>query len=378
MKHLCSFLFVACFSLFANAQENYDLTGRWGLGIGAGMSSASGPEVYKDGARELEGKWAGSIWGRYHLTSRFGMELAYTRLAQEFKSPALSGLSPALDILDLGFAYRMWPTEQFHVVLQVGAGYARISDFAGPPDDKMDDFAIKARLGFEYMATQDLMLALHGDYFNVNLGSGNDSQVRLLVPMLAVTYYFGGEKTPVNDADGDGVSNDLDKCPGTARGSEIDADGCPKIAFVDTDKDGIADIDDQCPGTPAGAKVNAFGCAQTEKLEFTLNVQFATGSATVDPQYVDDLEKFSEFLKKHSDAKAEIEGHTDNTGSEKLNYSISQKRAQAVVSFLVKKYGVDKKRLTAKGYGPSQPVAENTTPEGRTKNRRVVAHVITQ
>jgi len=68
--------------------------------------------------------------------------------------------------------------------------------------------------------------------------------------------------------------------------------------------------------------------------------------------------------------KIEISGHTDNTGSLDLNNRLSQSRAQAVVEYLVQK-GIDRSRLEFKGYGPSQPIADNTTAAGRTKNRRV-------
>ncbi|MCC6137897.1 MAG: OmpA family protein [Bdellovibrionaceae bacterium] len=378
MKHLLLFILVSGFSIFSNADDNYDLTGRWGVGLGLGMNSVVGPEVFKSGAGELDSKLSGALWGRYHLTDRIGFELAYTRLAYEFKTGG-TNLDPMTDMLDLSAAYRMWPTKRFHILFQLGVGYVRATDFSAvAPDDKRDDFVLKARMGLEYMITNNIMLALQGDYYKINLGGGNDPELRVLAPMLAATYYFGASKTAPADTDGDGIADADDKCPGTAAGSNVGSDGCVLAEKkVDTDGDGIADIDDKCPGTTAGQAVNEFGCAKTEKLEITLNVQFNPGSSVIDPKFVGDLEKFGEFLKQYPDTKAEIEGHTDNTGAEKLNFAISQKRAQAVVNSLVKNYGIDKKRLTAKGYGPSQPVADNTTPDGRTKNRRVVAHVQT-
>ncbi|MCB9073826.1 MAG: OmpA family protein [Bdellovibrionaceae bacterium] len=376
MRYFITLLLALSFSTVAVADEQYDLAGRWGLGLGVGMSSVSGPDVFKNGAGEIDGKLAAGLWARYHLSTRFGLELAYTRLAQDFKSPTFSSLNPSIGALDLSLAYRMWPTDVFHVLLQLGAGYSKISDYSTTAGSR-NDFHIKARFGFEYMAHPDWMLSLYGDYYRVNLGSGPDSEIRLLSPMLAVTYYFGSTSSSAApapmDADGDGVMDDNDKCPGTIAGTNVGSDGCPIKA--DSDGDGVVDTEDQCPGTPAGQAVNNLGCAKTEKLEFTLNVQFPPGSSKVDPQYVSDLEKFAEFLKKYPETKAQIEGHTDNTGSEKLNYSISQKRAQAVVAYMVKNFGIDKARLTAKGYGPSQPIADNATDEGRKQNRRVVAHV---
>ena len=77
------------------------------------------------------------------------------------------------------------------------------------------------------------------------------------------------------------------------------------------------------------------------------------------------------ILKEDSGLKLDIEGYTDNTGAEKANVLLSQKRAKAVHEYLVTKGGIDTSRLTSEGYGPANPVADNKTAEGRTLNRRV-------
>lgn len=380
MKSILFAILVFC-SVSVSQAEDYGLAGRWGLGLGGGISSVTGPSLYKDGASELDGTLAASLWARYHVTDRFGLELAVSHLAYEFKTGAVSSSDPTANLVDLSFAYRMWPTKAFHIVLQAGAGYVQVNDlFNTSAQNKIDDFVIKGRMGIEYMMTHDLMLALHGDYYRINLGGGDNSELRILSPTLAVTYYFGGggSHAPA-DTDADGVIDSNDKCPGTAAGTHVNAEGCvPVEKTMDADGDGVADTEDKCPGTAAGQAVNEFGCAKTEKLEITMNVRFNPGSSVIDPQFVTDLEKFSEFLKKYPETKAEIEGHTDNTGAEKLNIKISKNRAQAVVDYLVKTYGIEKTRLTAKGYGPAQPIADNTTAEGRAQNRRVVAHVQTE
>lgn len=381
MKHLLLIVIgmVISSSTYADDITSYGLKGRWGVGGGLGMNSVTGPDAFKDGAFELDSKYVGSAWARYHFTDRFGLELAFSRLSFEYASGALSDLEPTIDLLDVSAAYRMWPEKAFHILFQAGLGYARITELAASgPGYKEDDLAIKIRMGLEYMVTNNLMLAVHGDYYDIQVAGAAGDELKVVSPTLALTYYFGRSQPTAPDTDGDGVTDDLDKCAGTAKGTNVGADGCELTpAKMDTDKDGVADSDDRCPGTPAGQAINEFGCAKTEKLEITLNVQFKPGSSVIDTQFMGDLEKFAEFLKKYPDTKAEIEGHTDNTGAEKINYAISQKRAQAVVNHLVKKMVIDKKRLTAKGYGPSQPVADNTSDEGRKKNRRVVAHVIT-
>lgn len=104
-------------------------------------------------------------------------------------------------------------------------------------------------------------------------------------------------------------------------------------------------------------------------------IYFATGQAALNTASSTDLNKLVLFLKDNPATKLEIQGHTDNTGSNALNNLLSQSRAGSVVTFLVKN-GIDKNRLTAKGYGSSQPIAENTNEEGRQKNRRVEMKVV--
>ncbi|HAS6346897.1 TPA: OmpA family protein [Vibrio vulnificus] len=97
---------------------------------------------------------------------------------------------------------------------------------------------------------------------------------------------------------------------------------------------------------------------------------FATGSSTLSPSGKQALDPLAEALLKFPDAQANIVGHTDSTGSEKVNQRISEQRAQAVADYLVSR-GVKLEQLTVVGAGESQPVATNKTAEGRAKNRRV-------
>ena len=82
------------------------------------------------------------------------------------------------------------------------------------------------------------------------------------------------------------------------------------------------------------------------------------------------LSQVVEVLKKNSEWKMTIEGHTDNIGGEKFNQVLSEKRAASVRKFLVDA-GIDESRLTAKGVGMTKPIAKNTSEEGRARNRRV-------
>ena len=109
--------------------------------------------------------------------------------------------------------------------------------------------------------------------------------------------------------------------------------------------------------------------AETGKF-VTNNILFETGKATLKPESMDEIRKVAEYMKKNPSARFEVQGHTDNQGSDKVNDPLSQQRAEAVVKALEGE-GVDPFNLRPVGKGSHEPVADNKTEEGRAKNRRV-------
>ena len=169
------------------------------------------------------------------------------------------------------------------------------------------------------------------------------------------------------DADKDGVADYLDKCPGTPLGVKVDTDGCP----LDSDRDGVADYLDKCPETPLFTKVNKDGCPFAVCKVITLDLEFDFNKADIKSKDYDKLKTVAESMKSFDTATVLIEGHTDSKGTDAYNLKLSQRRADAVRKFLIDKYGIAAERLTAKGFGEKKPVASNATEEGRAKNRRV-------
>lgn len=171
------------------------------------------------------------------------------------------------------------------------------------------------------------------------------------------------------DKDGDGVSDMLDACPGTPAGTPVDAEGCPneEITENDNDGDGVTDAVDKCPGTPQGLMVDKQGCP----ISLTLAVEFDVDKSDIKPRYHGELQRGAEFIRKYPKARILIAGHTDWTASDAYNLALSQRRADSVRNYLVEHFGIRAERLDAKGYGESFPIADNTTAEGRQRNRRV-------
>jgi len=168
---------------------------------------------------------------------------------------------------------------------------------------------------------------------------------------------------PLLDSDGDGVNDPLDQCPNTPGGATVDARGCE----LDDDHDGVVNRLDRCLNTPAGDKVDQYGCS----LIVSISIKFDTNSAQIKPEFYPELDRFAELLKSVPTARGEIEGHTDSVGSEAYNKKLSERRADSVKSYVVGQ-GVEISRLSTKGFGESQPVADNGTAEGRAQNRRVL------
>ncbi|MCF8998825.1 outer membrane protein Omp38 [Acinetobacter nectaris] len=113
----------------------------------------------------------------------------------------------------------------------------------------------------------------------------------------------------------------------------------------------------------------------TEDLNMELRVFFDTNKSNIKPQYRPEIAKVADALNQYPNATARIDGHTDNTGPRKLNERLSLARANSVKAALVNQYNIDASRLTTQGFAWDQPIADNSTKEGRAMNRRVFATI---
>lgn len=132
------------------------------------------------------------------------------------------------------------------------------------------------------------------------------------------------------------------------------------------------------PAPEAKAEVKpAPAPAPPKKVTISLDVKFQTNKSVLQPIYWWEVQKLADFMKKYPETDVTIEGHTDSVGKEAANMKLSQARADAIAKLLTDKYGIDKSRVKAIGYGPKKPIADNKTEEGRAQNRRVEAQIET-
>jgi outer membrane protein OmpA-like peptidoglycan-associated protein len=175
---------------------------------------------------------------------------------------------------------------------------------------------------------------------------------------------------PIPDVDKDGINDEADKCP-TAEGLSR-YEGCP---IPDTDKDGVNDEQDKCPSIPGIMGNN--GCADLQPLanEISSQLKFESGKVNLRKKIYIGVDSLVVFMQENSNASLFISGHTDNTGTLKINQKLSLQRAMVVSNYLIKK-GIDKKRISQKGFADTRPIADNKTSKGRALNRRVDIEVV--
>jgi outer membrane protein OmpA-like peptidoglycan-associated protein len=217
------------------------------------------------------------------------------------------------------------------------------------------------------------------DYDNDKDGVPDSADQCPLVPE-DIDDFEDKDGCPDDDNDRDGIPDSLDHClmdPEDKDGFQ-DNDGCPD---VDNDLDDVPDSVDRCPDIPG--EVDNGGCpkekARAKEIKrgrvILRGVNFQFGSAVLTGDSYAILDRVYESLVEWPEIKIEIRGHTDSVGGNIANKRLSRKRAEAVRNYLVSK-GISPERLAAEGYGEDEPIADNTTAEGRAMNRRVELHRI--
>jgi OOP family OmpA-OmpF porin len=288
------------------------------------------------------------------------------------------------------------PENKLVPYISAGVGAVRIS---GDTDENGSDPLFNYGAGIKYFLTENL--AVRGDIRHII----TDDPKYNVIYTVGLTLLFGGEKKaapapapepvapqpkapePVApqrlDSDGDGVYDDMDKCPDTPKGVAVDSTGCP----LDSDGDGVPDYLDKCPDTPKGVAVDSTGCppvpAKVEKVITLEDIHFDFDKATLTAEATGILKQNLQSMKENPGIKVRIEGHTCAHGQDDYNLRLSERRANAVKEYLMKEGGISSERLTTIAYGetrlamPETPTPQNKNSTEAKTNRRVHFVVIT-
>ena len=412
---ICLMLVSVGFSVYAENKS-----GATSISLNGGYYSFEGNQDYKD-------NFTGGLRIGYNFTENWGTELFFYYVPSKYN---LNDADNNFYFTGIEGLYHFMPENRFVPFLALGIGATHYSS----DDTRLvpSKFAIDYGAGFKFFISDNI--AFRADVRHVlplgdseKYGHNPDFIHNDLLATVGILFTAGWKEkvvdsdrdgvlddvdkcpdTPLGvkvdkdgcpiDSDNDGVPDYLDKCPGTPVGCTVDKDGCPidsdKDGVIDcrdkcpntpegcavnkdgcpldSDNDGVIDCRDKCPNTPAGAKVDKDGCSR-EKISISLNVQFDTAKADIKGKYHNNIKRVADFMKMYPNTSAIIEGHTDTVGKEAYNIRLSKARADSVKQYLVDKFGIDASSIETIGYGPKKPVADNSTPEGKQKNRRVDA-----
>jgi len=280
-----------------------------------------------EGDQDVDDSVAYSLGIGYNLTRALALEAVLAGASTERES---SGRSIDLTTYRIDALYHFMPDREFVPYVAAGLGGYDL----GSDGEFMADYGAGA---LYYIAEN---VALRADVRHLIVTNESNLEHNLLYT-VGLKFQFAEPEKPVAavkpaplDSDGDGVTDDLDKCPGTPKGTMVDAQGCP--------------------------------------LKLTLHINFDFDKAEIKPEFEPEMEKAAAFIRKYPEVPyILIAGHTDSVGDDAYNQTLSEQRAQAVRQHLVEHHGIDGGRLKAKGYGESQPVAGNDSEDGRYQNRRV-------
>jgi OOP family OmpA-OmpF porin len=374
-----------------------------------------------EGNQDLNTRPIYGLRGGYNFTKNIAAELVFGYDSTKY-APAAIDIDTKIYNYRLEGIYNFMPDKRLVPFVAVGIGGQSIRyDVAGNID--RNRFVADYGAGLKYFFTDNI--ALRADVRHV-LAFG--STYNNLEYTLGIVFSFGGKKesrvvaqapeqapvaliaAPINlaaaavsesqinlawnsvaGATGYKIYRDgtyVASSPAAAlpdKGLNADTNYCYTVTAIGPEEKESGPSNTACAKTPAPPVVEmkkeaesgaaAVAKEMIEKGRATINVKFDTNKDKIKPKYHDEIKKFATVMKDYPDLKVIIEGHTDNIGGANFNQKLSQRRADSVKNYMVKKFGIDEARLTAKGYGFSKPIASNKDKAGRQKNRRVEAVV---
>jgi OOP family OmpA-OmpF porin len=291
------------------------------------------------------------VFGGYQFNRHFALESGYYDLGDfgftSFTVPqgTLHGVLGARG-LNLDAVLSMPFTPKFSAFVRAGAAYSEVKGaFEGTglvnvvePNSESKEVNYKFGAGLEYMFTHRFGMRLEAERYRIDDSVGNMGDIDLY--SAGVLFRFGAPPAPAY------VAPPPPPPP-------------PPVVMT--------------PPPPVEAPPPM--PVQTDRYCSLLNFEFEINQDKVQLEAQEKLAVIGNFLKKYPQTSAVIEGHTDDVGTNEANQRLSERRANAVVNYLVSNLHVDRSRLTPVGYGETRPIADNATDEGKRANRRIGAIV---
>ena len=266
----------------------------------------------------------------YNITKSWGVEGVFDYVASERTTTRqdLKAYNGRLDVL-----YNFMADRDLVPYLAVGGGAIFLEDNA---DHETTDATFNVGGGVKYYLTDSV--AVRGDVRHILLFEGDDGNLSNWEYTVGMTFLFGG-----------------------VRPAMMQAAAAPPPAPAPP------------PEPPLQPAPAAEPTPEKAKYCISLNILFDIDQAVIRDEFRDEVGRVGTFMQKFPTTTAVIEGHTDEVGTEEHNMELSRRRAESVANYLVNSFGIDRSRLTARGYGKTRPIADNSTEQGRQKNRRIDA-----
>lgn len=307
-----------------------------------------------DDPRDIDSELGVDLGAGVNLNENWALEAWYARTNSEFDNSSTDVLVETLSLNALRYL-KEGETRPFFTA---GVSHLMIDpEGAGSFSDNTFDLG----LGVKHYFDNNTIIRgeLIGRIFE---NSDDDFEVDPTI-RFSIGYAFGGKSSS----------------PKKSKPAPVAAPVTAPAPPSDADNDGVIDANDQCPDTATTLKVDANGCPLTlsETVTIDLNIQFPNNSDEIQSAYLKEIENVASFMNQYEGTAVEIRGYTDDRGAASYNQQLSEKRASAVAAKLVEEFGIAQNRVTFKGFGEENPIADNSTAEGRAENRRVVAEVST-
>lgn len=361
IKKLAFCMALCSLSSISAAQDTQDSESRDAsrlyLGVGLGLSKLepnTTGTIYKVEDDSSEG---GKLYLGYDISEKFTVEAYYSILGEAEMSPTGSVEYEDLGINANYFFYGA-SSGQPGLGLFARVGVGQMKNSTELPYGRNNDTHLMLGGGIQYGFKNGWALRADIDLY--------DGDSKLLA--FGINKHFG----PGKDEHQPKPIAKPEPLPVEPVAAQSEPEATP-TTFIptnpDEDGDGVVNSKDNCPNTQANTSVDQNGC-ELPKIISLEGVRFASASDELVGESTDILDSVAERLAAYSSVKIEVAGHTDSQGSADFNRKLSERRANAVREYLIEK-GVPEDTLTAKGYGESRPVADNSTPQGRAANRRV-------